>query len=130
MIAEQIRSHFTHLTGFIPRQFQQETIVAILTGRNILLRAPTGAGKTETAIAPFLLAKVMGIESFPNKLIYIVPLRTLATSLRERVQNYVKEWEKIYLTKRPLTVTLESCSTGLKLKKRNEHSTSMICLKP
>ncbi len=108
---DQIDACFRSLTTFQPRQFQQETISAILAGRNILLRAPTGAGKTETAIAPFLFAKVLGIENFPNKLIYIIPLRTLATSLRDRVQKYVKDWEKVYPTKRPLAVTLQTGET-------------------
>jgi CRISPR-associated endonuclease/helicase Cas3 len=74
----------------------------------VLLRAPTGSGKTETAIAPFLFAKVLEIQDFPNKLIYIVPLRTLATSLRDRTKNYVIDWEKSYPPKRPLIVTLQT----------------------
>lgn len=108
MTEETIKAHFATLTGFQPRQFQQETIAAILSGQNILLRAPTGAGKTETAIAPFLFANVMGISDFPNKLIYIVPLRTLATSLRDRVERYVRAWETHYPTQRPLIVTLQT----------------------
>lgn len=91
-----------------PRNFQRETIAKILNQQNVLLRAPTGSGKTETAIAPFLFAKVLGIQDFPNKLIYIVPLRTLATSLRDRTKNYVTAWEKIYPSKRPLVVTLQT----------------------
>lgn len=103
-----IPSLFQRLTGFSPRQFQYQTITTILSGKNVLLRAPTGAGKTETAIAPFLFAKAIGLEAFPNKLIYIVPLRTLATSLRDRVEKCVRDWEAIYPTKRPLAVTLQT----------------------
>jgi CRISPR-associated endonuclease/helicase Cas3 len=90
--------------------FQQETIGQILQGKNALLRAPTGSGKTETAIAPFLFAKVkeMGIEDFPRKLIYIVPLRTLATSLRSRTEKMVRQWEAKYPQGRPLVVTLQT----------------------
>lgn len=108
---DQIDACFHQLTTFQPRQFQRQTIAAILSGQNILLRAPTGAGKTETAIAPFLFAKEMGIGDFPNKLIYIVPLRTLATSLRDRVHDYVRRWETIYPTQRPLMVTLQTGET-------------------
>ncbi|MBD2027009.1 CRISPR-associated helicase Cas3' [Leptolyngbya sp. FACHB-711] len=103
-----IDSLFQRLTEFSPRHFQKQTIAAILSWQNILLRAPTGAGKTETAIAPFLFAKVLNIAEFPNKLIYIVPLRTLATSLRDRVERYVRTWEKHYPAKRPLAVTLQT----------------------
>ncbi|MDX2212502.1 MAG: CRISPR-associated helicase Cas3' [Oculatellaceae cyanobacterium bins.114] len=107
---EQIDQLFEELLGEgkYPRKFQRETIAKILKQQNVLLRAPTGSGKTETAIAPFLFAKVLNIQDFPNKLIYIVPLRTLATSLRDRTKNYVTVWEKIYPPKRPLVVTLQT----------------------
>ncbi len=96
--------------GKYPRNFQRETIAKILKQQNVLLRAPTGSGKTETAIAPFLFAKheQINVEDFPNKLIYIVPLRTLATSLSDRTKNYVTAWEKLYPPKRPLVVTLQT----------------------
>ncbi|MBR8832998.1 MAG: DEAD/DEAH box helicase [Stigonema ocellatum SAG 48.90 = DSM 106950] len=60
-------------------KFQRETIYKILNHQDILLRTPRGSGKTETAIAPFLFAKPLNLD-FPNKLIYVVPLRTLANS--------------------------------------------------
>ncbi|MBF2075307.1 MAG: CRISPR-associated helicase Cas3' [Synechococcales cyanobacterium C42_A2020_086] len=104
----EIEQNFQTLIGFPPRQFQIETITKLLQLHNVLLRAPTGSGKTETAIAPFLFAKQMGVEDFPNKLIYIVPLRTLATSLRDRAVKLVKTWESVHPPKRPLVVTLQT----------------------
>jgi CRISPR-associated endonuclease/helicase Cas3 len=95
-------------TQIYPRHFQRETIGQILQGKNVLLRAPTGSGKTETAIAPFLFAGKMGITDFPSKLIYIVPLRTLATSLRSRTEKMVRQWEAKYPPGRPLVVTLQT----------------------
>lgn len=108
----QIDELFEKLTGFPhPRDFQRQTILKLLQNREkpkgALLRAPTGSGKTETAIAPFLFAKQIGIE-FPTKLIYIVPLRTLANSLRERTQKMIKRWEQQYPPKRVLVVTLQT----------------------
>jgi len=102
-----INQYFHTLTGFPPRQFQLETIEKILDRENILLRAPTGSGKTETAIAPFLFAKPLQID-FPNKLIYIVPLRTLANSLRQRTETLIQRWSTIHSTPRHLTVTLQT----------------------
>jgi len=102
-----IREYFKDLTGFESRAFQQETIFKILNRQNALLRAPTGSGKTETAIAPFLFAKVFNID-FPKKLIYIVPLRTLANSLRERTQKMIQRWEEKHPLKRSLLVTLQT----------------------
>ena len=99
--------HFQTLTNFTPRQFQIETITQILNGENIILRAPTGSGKTETAIAPFLFAKLLN-PHFPQKLIYVVPLRTLANSLRQRTEKLVENWSKVHSLPRPLTVTLQT----------------------
>lgn len=107
-----IKKYFQDLTGYpTPHQFQQDTIAKILSTKTqggTLLRAPTGSGKTETAIAPFLFAKEMEIEDFPNKLIYIVPLRTLATSLRDRTVKLIKNWEENHSPKRSLVVTLQT----------------------
>ncbi|BAZ06391.1 DEAD/DEAH box helicase [Calothrix sp. NIES-3974] len=68
---------FHTLTTHQPYNFQIQTINHILNHKDTILRAPTGSGKTETAIAPFLFAKTLQID-FPNKLIYVVPLLTLA----------------------------------------------------
>lgn len=109
---EQINQLFEKLlgNGKQPRNFQRETIAKILKQQNVLLRAPTGSGKTETAIAPFLFAKTLKIQDFPNKLIYIVPLRTLATSLRDRTVKLVEIWEEQYRQEdeRKLVVTLQT----------------------
>ena len=98
---------FQTLTTFTPRNFQRETIAKILNRQDVLLRAPTGSGKTETAIAPFLFAKTLEID-FPNKLIYVVPLRTLANSLRQRAEKLVKDWNAAYPLPRSLVVTLQT----------------------
>lgn len=87
-----IDQYFQTLTGFPPRQFQLQTIHKLLNRQDVLLRAPTGSGKTETAIAPFLFAKTLQC-GFPNKLIYVVPLRTLANSLRQRAETLARNWE-------------------------------------
>ena len=87
-----ITQYFQTLTGFPPRQFQRQAIAHLLNRQDVLLRAPTGSGKTETAIAPFLFAKTLQCD-FPNKLIYVVPLRTLANSLRQRAETLARTWE-------------------------------------
>ncbi|MBD2132623.1 DEAD/DEAH box helicase [Sphaerospermopsis sp. FACHB-1094] len=105
-----IDAHFQTLTTFPPRNFQREVITKLLNRQDILLRAPTGSGKTETAISPFLFAKTLNLD-FPNKLIYVVPLRTLANSLRERTEKLVTDWEKSFPSSpssRPLVVTLQT----------------------
>jgi len=56
-----INEYFRALTGFQPRQFKTETIHKILNRQEVLLRALTGSGKTEAAIAPFLFC-VSGMD--------------------------------------------------------------------
>ncbi len=102
-----IDGYFQQLTGFAPRQFQRDAIARLVERRDVLLRAPTGSGKTETAIAPFLLAKALQ-KDFPNKLIYVVPLRTLANSLRQRSRELVENWLKFHPAARSLSVTLQT----------------------
>lgn len=109
---EQIDQYFEDLTGFKPRNFQKETIKNLLESKNTILKAPTGSGKTETAIAPFIIALflIMMKENcnFPNKLIYAVPLRTLANSLRERTNKLVEKWSEKYQLPRKIVVTLQT----------------------
>jgi len=107
-----IDEQFRLLTDFTPRQFQRQAIAQLLDRRDIILHAPTGSGKTETAIAPFLMANK---EASPlsNKLIYVVPLRTLANSLCHRVRELVDRWyDRVIKTEqrsdRKLTVTLQT----------------------
>ncbi|ARV59026.1 hypothetical protein BZZ01_10595 [Nostocales cyanobacterium HT-58-2] len=111
-----IDKYFQILTTFPLRNFQRQTIVKLLQHQDVLLRAPTGSGKTETAmllwsrpkgIAPFLFAKALKLN-FPNKLIYVVPLRTLANSLRQRAETLVERWLQVHQLPRPLTVTLQT----------------------
>ncbi|MGB3653507.1 MAG: DEAD/DEAH box helicase [Rivularia sp. (in: cyanobacteria)] len=98
---------FQTLTTHQPYNYQTKTINRILNRQDTILRAPTGSGKTETAIAPFLFAKSLNID-FPQKLIYVVPLRTLANSLRQRVEGLVTNWQKFYPLPRKLVVTLQT----------------------
>lgn len=61
--------------------FQQKVAELLLEGKNVILSVPTGAGKTWASIMPFLYATYLGKKDFPQKLIYSLPLRTLANSI-------------------------------------------------
>lgn len=54
--------------------------------RNVILQAPTGAGKTQAALIPFLNALEQK-RDFPTKCIYSVPMRILA-------KQFVVEYER------------------------------------
>ena len=57
-------------------------------GEPILLRAPTGSGKTEAIIAPFLEQFVEEKFVVAPRLIYVLPMRALANQIFERIKGY------------------------------------------
>ena len=63
--------------GFVPFEFQRKVAEQLLSGRNVILQAPTGAGKTKAALFPYLLAQQENMP-FPRKLLYTTPMRILA----------------------------------------------------
>lgn len=59
-----------------PYPFQQRVAELLLSGRNVILQAPTGAGKTQAALLPFQWARERGLD-FPRHCIYAAPMRVL-----------------------------------------------------
>ena len=72
-------NQFQRMFNFTPFAFQRKVAQHLLNGRNVILQAPTGAGKTKAALFPFLLAHQENIP-FPRKLLYTTPMRVLAKS--------------------------------------------------
>lgn len=88
----KLAEYFRGITGFEPYSFQTELAEKILRGSNVIMQAPTGSGKTWASILPYLIARKENIN-FPNKLIYVLPLRALANSLYTDIKNnkFIKE---------------------------------------
>ncbi len=78
--SQSFTGFFSELTGLDPYPYQL-VVADKLIGRNsVFLRAPTGSGKTMAALLPFLWSKKQE-QQFADRLIYVIPLRTLATTL-------------------------------------------------
>lgn len=82
---------YKSITGFDPYGYQLKVSELLLSGKNVILNVPTGAGKTWASIIPFLHAEQTKLVDFPQKMIYSLPLRTLANSIYSDVTKVLKE---------------------------------------
>ncbi|WP_457548428.1 CRISPR-associated helicase Cas3' [Archaeoglobus sp.] len=76
---------FRKLTKNRPYDYQKKAMELIYENRSLIVRAPTGSGKTEIALIPF----IYGVnDCLPPQLIYSLPTRTLVESIGERAVKY------------------------------------------
>lgn len=54
----------------------------------LLLKAPTGSGKTEAVLAPFLSQFVDNNFPIAPRMIYVLPMRVLVNSVAKRIRKY------------------------------------------
>ena len=78
-----------------PTDPQQKLVPVVREGKNALLMAPTGTGKTEAALLPILDAMVREGEPRERgtKLLYITPLRALNRDMLDRMQWWCKRFD-------------------------------------
>jgi len=79
--------------------FQKQVARHLRAGQNVILQAPTGAGKTIAALWPFLEAWDRKTISFPRQCIYSVPMRVLANQFTAASQKLIRE--DMLLTQNP-----------------------------
>lgn len=75
---------FEDICGFPPYPHQKQTAGYLIQNKNILLRAPTGSGKSEAIFLPFLIARQ---QKLPPQMIYSLPMRTLVDDVSNRFQK-------------------------------------------
>ena len=93
MSYDELRLAFCQMFGVENvHEFQVMVTYQLLVERkSVILQAPTGSGKTWTALFPFLYAWQQGI-AFPRKCLYAVPLRVLTEQFRESAQQIIASW--------------------------------------
>ncbi len=90
----KINSYYNKILEFPPYEYQAEVAELLLSGKNIILSVPTGAGKTWASIIPFLIAKQDESINFPQKLIYSLPLRTLTNSIHQDITKTLEKFQE------------------------------------
>ncbi len=80
-----VKEIFKKITGYDPYPHQIEIFEALSKGESVILRAPTGSGKSEAVFIPFL--ELRG-KILPKRMTYSLPMRALVNSLHERFQQY------------------------------------------
>ena len=78
-----------------PTDPQIRLVPLVRAGKNALLMAPTGTGKTEAALLPILDSLIREGESREKgtKLLYITPLRALNRDMLDRMQWWCKRFD-------------------------------------
>lgn len=86
------KEFFHRVTTCEPLGFQMALAQHLVDGKNVILQAPTGAGKTWAATVPFIFARQEKLL-FPSKMIYSLPMRVLANSLHGTMvdNSFLKE---------------------------------------
>jgi len=95
---ENYAASFQALTGYPPYEYQKRIARLLFEGRTLVVRAPTGAGKTWAVLAPFFYG---GWTAPPARLIYALPLRTLANGIYREARQAAERLGK------PLEPTIE-----------------------
>ena len=88
-----IAANWFHIQGWEPFQFQKDTWKAFLQGKNGLLNAPTGSGKTYALWFPIILDYIKNNPDYKTKhkkglkAIWITPLRALSEEIRQSAER-------------------------------------------
>jgi len=90
LLKKPIRSKLEKEEVTVPSEIQKLAIPAILSGRNTLIIAPTGTGKTYAAVLPVLdlfLSARADMKGHGISILYVTPLRALNRDLLRRLSE-------------------------------------------
>ena len=88
-MSNNVQEIFKDIFGFDPYRFQNEVAETINERKYpVLVKAPTGSGKTEAVLAPYLAQFFKNEFYIAPRLIYVLPIRVLVNSIAERIKKY------------------------------------------
>lgn len=82
-----------------PFPFQKQTWTAFLQGKNGMLNAPTGSGKTYALWIPVVLDYIKNNPDYKTrhkpglKAIWITPLRALSVEIKQAAERIISDWD-------------------------------------
>jgi len=89
-LGERVRSALSKRGFDTPTEPQRRAVPPIAAGEDALVVAPTGTGKTETAMLPVFDA-IVETKGFGISALYVTPLRALNRDMRERLEWWGEE---------------------------------------
>lgn len=107
-----IASNWFESRGWKPFPFQTQTWTAFLQGKNGLLNAPTGSGKTYALWLPIILNYIKENPNYNKKhnaglkAIWITPLRSLSVEIKQAAERVLTDLDI------PMTVGIRSGDTS------------------
>ncbi|HWP47344.1 MAG TPA: CRISPR-associated helicase Cas3' [Candidatus Limnocylindrales bacterium] len=104
---------YLEICGFTPYEMQQVLFNHLATGEDaLLLRAPTGSGKTEAVLIPSL--------ALGKRLILPLPTRSLIEDHEQRIQKYLMKFSTLSQNKdRPIALIVDTGETSRRYVFRN-----------
>lgn len=95
------------MTSLYP--YQQRVKSLIQEGKSVILQAPTGAGKTRAALAPYIEAYFSDEpDQLPRKCIYSVPMRVLANQFNREYLDLAQSYDRRFRPERDLRVKIQT----------------------
>ena len=92
MNSNQICQQYGRIGISQPSQPQKKAWELLAEGKSVVIRSPTGSGKTEAVVLPFL---ALGDgEKLPGRILYALPLRSLAHQVERRIEEYAEKLGK------------------------------------
>ncbi len=77
---------------------QERVFELLMQGKNVILQAPTGSGKTRAALTPFYETCGNPNYNFPQRCIYSVPMRILANQFHYEANKIAQSLNRRYKT--------------------------------